>query len=111
MLANAVAFVYEDTDNPVKDVTSVVVSPNTVSAKAGTTQQFTAIVKTTSETIPQTGKWSLANNKTTTTIDANGLLTIGSDETVGSAITVKFTADHKETDGTQTSGTATLTIN
>jgi hypothetical protein len=111
MLANAVAFVYEDTDHPVKDVTSVVVSPNSVSAKAGTTQQFTSIVKTTSDTIPQTGTWSLANNKTTTKIDNNGLVTIGSDETVGSAITVKFTADHKESDGSYTSGTATLTIN
>lgn len=111
LLANAVAFVYEDADHPVKDVTSVVVSPNTLSAKAGTTQQFTSIVKTTSEAIPQTGTWSLENNKKTTTIDETGKVTIGSDETVGSAITVKFTADHKESDGTYTSGTATLTIN
>jgi hypothetical protein len=110
LFANAIAFVYEDADHPIKDVTSIVVNPATVSVAAGSSFQFLAVVKTTDDSVDKSGVWSVSNAKSTTTVDKTGKVSVGSDETVGTAITVTFKSNHKETDGTYTSGSATLTI-
>ncbi|MEA4854507.1 MAG: chitobiase/beta-hexosaminidase C-terminal domain-containing protein [Christensenella sp.] len=86
-------------------VTSVTVSPATASVKNGSTQSFTATVN--GENSPaQTVTWSVSGNSSaSTTIDASGLLTIGSDETAETlTVTATSTVD------TTKNGTAAVVL-
>lgn len=80
--ANAVAFVLS-ANAPA--VTQVIVSPAILAVKAGTTYEFTGIVRQTDANVHAIS-WDVASTSTVakkagTTIDANGILTIASDET------------------------------
>lgn len=115
LLANAIAFKYDTADNPVPDITSVVVSPMSSNLKAGSTLLFHAYVKqTVDDQDLSAGKWSIEGaTASDTTIDADsGLLTIGASETVGNNITIIFTTDHKnsDTDTTGVQGKASVII-
>lgn len=62
-------------------VNSVVVSPTTATVQKGATRQFTATVNATEGTA-QTVTWELAGNTSAnTSVSADGLLTVGADET------------------------------
>ncbi|MGN0108377.1 MAG: hypothetical protein ACI4A5_11880 [Hominilimicola sp.] len=94
-----------------KDTTpaTIEVTPASVSALQGETKSFSATVKDgDGEVTSQNGvTWSVSDNKTSTntTISAEGVLTIGSDET---ATTLTVTAT--STVATSVSGTATVTV-
>jgi hypothetical protein len=80
--ANAVAFV----SGAVPAVTSVIVDPVIVSLKQGVTHEFTAYVRATDGndhpvTWSVIGSTSSTTVKAGTTIDADGVLTIASDQT------------------------------
>jgi hypothetical protein len=90
--SNAVAFV----SGTVPAVTSVIVSPSIMALKAGTTFEFTATVRQT-DTNTHALTWAVVSTSATakkagTTIDANGVLTIASDETEELRVTAS-TAD------------------
>lgn len=69
---------------PVSTVTGVSISPSMVTLGTGNSQQFTALVSGTYGP-SQEVNWTVAGEASTaTTIDGNGLLTIGSDETAPS---------------------------
>lgn len=80
--ANAVAFV----SGTVPAVTQIIVDPTIASVKAGSTFDFTAYVRST-DGVDRDVTWSVSasNSSTTlkagTTIDANGKLTVASDQT------------------------------
>lgn len=95
--ANAVAFV-----GGKPAVTGVTVTPSTATLSKGATMQFKANVAT-DNNAPQTVTWSLSS--TLSTVDSDGNVTIGADETSGS-ITVTATSVF---DPTKT-GTATITV-
>lgn len=96
--ANAILFT---TDTP--GVTSVTVTPKTATVAKGATQQMTASVITTGFA-PKTVTWSLTG-ATSSTISANGLLSVGADET-GTSITVTATS----TFDTSKTGSSTITV-
>ncbi|WP_312612122.1 S-layer homology domain-containing protein [Oscillibacter sp.] len=86
-------------------VESVSVSPITAEVQKGATQEFTAVVEGTNHPA-QTVTWEVVGNESSATdIDANGLLTVGADETAASLI-VKGTS----TVDTSVSGSATVTV-
>lgn len=86
-------------------VESVSVSPITAEVQKGATQEFTAVVEGTNHPA-QTVTWEVIGNESSATdIDANGLLTVGADETAASLI-VKGTS----TVDTSVSGSATVTV-
>ncbi|MEA4994133.1 MAG: Ig-like domain-containing protein [Oscillibacter sp.] len=86
-------------------VESVSVSPITAEVQKGATQEFTAVVEGTNHPA-QTVTWKVIGNESSATdIDANGLLTVGADETAASLI-VKGTS----TVDTSVSGSATVTV-
>ncbi len=86
-------------------VTSVTVSPSTISVQKGNTQSFTSTVDGTNSPA-QTVAWSVSGNTSSgTAIDASGLLTVATDET---AVTLTVTAT-STVDGSK-SGTATVTV-
>lgn len=95
--SNAVVFVPGD-----PSVTSVDVSPASVTAAAGQKVQFNATVVT-SNFARETVEWSVTG---AATIDANGLLTVPSDATASATYTVTATST---ADGTKTD-TATVTV-
>lgn len=96
--ANAILFT---TDTPA--VTSVTVSPATATVAKGASQQLNAAVVTTGFA-PKTVTWSLTG-ATSSTISANGLLSVGADET-GTSITVTATS----TFDTSKKGSSTITV-
>jgi len=85
-------------------VTSVVVSPPTVTINRGGTTQFTATVNGTNSP-PQTVDWTVTGGITGTSISSSGRLTVANDET-NTTLTVRATSTY---DGT-VSGTATVTV-
>ena len=95
--ANAVAFV-----GGKPAVTGVTVTPSTATLSKGATMKFTANVATTNNA-PQSVTWSLSS--TLSTVDSDGNVTIGADETSGS-ITVTATSVFDPTKR----GTATITV-
>ncbi len=89
----------------VPHVTSVMVSPNTVTVQRETTRQFTATVTVTGGA-SQTVTWSVTGNTSSATgINASGLLTIAAGETAATLIVTATSA----LDNTK-KGTATVTI-
>jgi endo-1,4-beta-xylanase len=87
-------------------VTSVTISPATVSVTKGKTQTFTAKIAGTNNPA-QTVTWSIVqtNKNSGTTINSSGVLTVAAAETLTS-LTVKATS----TADTSKSGTASVTI-
>ena len=93
------------TSAPASTITSVTVTPDTATIQTGGTQQFTATVSGTGA-YDETVAWSVSGNQSNrTTIDQNGLLTVGADETAAT-LTVRATANGDSTK----SGTATVTV-
>lgn len=83
-------------------VNSVTVSPKTAAVEKGETQQFTAVVSATGGAA-QTVAWSV--DSTLSSIDANGLLSVGANETKDTlTVTATSTADNTKKD------TATVTV-
>lgn len=83
-------------------VLGVAVSPKTASVEKGKTLQFTAAVAATGGA-PATVSWTV--NSTLSSIDANGVLTVGANETASTlTVTATSTADASKSD------TATVTI-
>jgi len=86
-------------------VTSVVVSPSTASIIKGQTQKFNAVVNG-SNNPSQSVNWTVTGSQlSTTTIDANGLLSVASNETAAS-LTVTATAKADQSK----KSTATVTV-
>jgi len=90
--------------NPVATVTSVVVSPDSVSVTKGTTKQFTATVSGDNNP-PQTVIWTVQNAHTGTSISTSGLLTIATNES-STSLVVRATSTHDNSKF----GTATVTV-
>lgn len=88
----------------VPSVTSVTVSPDTVTAGAGQTVLLTAEVVT-ANFAPQTVTWSVAKGAKAT-VDITGKVVIGADAKTGDKIVVKATSTF---DSTKT-GTCTITV-
>lgn len=97
--ANAVVFVPGE-----QTVTSVTVSPSTATVNKGNSLQLTAEVETTNFA-PTSVTWSLDSGAVASTITANGLLSVGAEETA-SSITVTATS----TFDTSKTSTATITV-
>lgn len=98
--SNAVLF----TSNQV-GVTSVTVSPNTATVQKGATSQFSATVVTTGFASKDVTWTVTGSSAVTSTIDANGLLTVASDETNTTlTVTATSTVDVSKKD------TATVTV-
>lgn len=95
--ANAVVFVPGE-----QTVTSVTVSPETATVNKGNMLQLNAVVKTTNFAPTSVG-WAV--NSKNSTVDANGLLSVGAGETNGN-LTVTATSTF---DGTKV-GTATIEV-
>jgi outer membrane protein OmpA-like peptidoglycan-associated protein len=85
-------------------VTSIIVNPVTSVVPQGFKQQFAATVIGTNNP-PQTVTWSVTGGVTGTSIDENGLLTVGEDQDPGT-LTVAATS----TADTAMSGTSTVTV-
>jgi len=85
-------------------VTSVTVAPGTASVQRGNTRQFTATVVGTNNPAT-TVTWTVSGGGSGTSISANGLLTIGVNETA-TTLTVRATS----TVNSARSGTATVTV-
>lgn len=98
--ANAIAFT---TATPT--VSTVSVTPPTASANKGTTVQLTAAVTATGFANKKVS-WEITGSPTDSTVDQNGLVTIGGNETA-STLTVQATSTY---DPTKT-GQATITVN
>lgn len=98
--SNAVLFT---TETPA--ITSVAVTPNTVTVKKGMTTQFTANVVNTGFASKEV-VWSVKGSTSTkSTIDSNGLLTVSSGET-NASLTVTATSVYNN----NKKGTATVTV-
>ena len=104
---NAIAeqsFTVQITVNAATTVSSVTVSPATASVEKGATKSFTAAVTGTGNPA-QTVTWDVEGETSVlTTINASGVLVVGSDETA-TTLTVRATS----TADTTKSGTATVT--
>lgn len=85
-------------------VSAVTVSPSTATINKGASSQFTAAL-TMSGFGSKEVKWSVPSGAKAT-VDANGIVTVGSDATTSSTITLTATSVQ---DGTVT-GTATITV-
>ena len=85
-------------------VTGITVTPKTVTLEPGKTQQFTATVVGRGE-FDRTVTWSVIGGNAGTSIDANGLLTVGKNETA-KTLTVKATAKGDKTKSAE----ATVTV-
>lgn len=97
--SNAILFT---TETP--GITSVTVTPTTVTVAKGASQQFVANVVSTGFA-PKTVIWSInGNTSTSTTISETGLLTVGADETTNITVTATSTYDNTK------NGTATVTV-
>ena len=97
--SNAILFT---TETP--GITSVTVTPATVTVAKGASQQFVANVVSTGFA-PKTVIWSIiGNTSTSTTISETGLLTVGADETTNITVTATSTYDNTK------NGTATVTV-
>ena len=93
------------TSAPASTITGVTVTPATATIQTGGEQQFTATVTGTGD-YDETVTWSVSGNRSDgTTIDQNGLLTVGADETAATLI-VTATSNGDNTK----SGTATVTV-
>jgi hypothetical protein len=109
--ANAVAFV----SGTVPAVTQVIVDPAIASVKAGTTFDFTAYIRQTDST-SRTVTWNVtaSTSATTlqggTTIDANGRLTVASNQTGELEVTATSTGTGVDTDGTAWTATTAVTL-
>jgi uncharacterized repeat protein (TIGR02543 family) len=90
---------------PEPTVTDVTVNPSTIEVQKGTTQQFDATVNGTNHPA-QTVTWEVSDKESADTdITADGLLTVGADETAETlTVTATSTVD------TSKSGTATVTV-
>ena len=98
--ANAICFV---TGTP--SVTSVTVSPSTLTVAKGQSGQLSAVVEV-ENYAPKTVTWTLSGDSpVTSTIDSNGKITIAADE-ANTSITVTATS----TFDTAKTGTATVTV-
>lgn len=84
-------------------ITSVTVSPNTSTATKGSTVQLTATVVN-AGFAPKGVSWSISGG-TDSTVDSNGLVTVGANET-GATLTVKATSVFDD----DKSGSATITV-
>lgn len=92
MFRNACAFMYDDGTNTVPDVTGVVISPEGVTLKVGSSQQFTGEARVTDDSLSTAVKFTVSGQSSeTTTMTENGLLTIGADES-NASVTVTATA-------------------
>ena len=90
---------------PASTITSVTVDPATATIQTGGTQQFTAKVSGIGA-YDETVTWSVSGNQSNgTTIDQNGLLTVGTDETA-TTLTVTATSNGDSTK----SGIVTVTV-
>lgn len=107
LFANAVAFVYDDATNPVKDVTDIVLSPVDVTIKAGESVDYTVVVKTSVDSVSK--EYTIKTDNAKATFEGNKLTTDGA-LTSGTKITVTAEAKSVESDGSKTTGTATVTI-
>lgn len=97
--ANAILFT---TDSVA--VTGVTVSPSAVSVAKGDTTQLTATVETTGFA-PNGVHWEITTPGTASTVDQNGVVSVGADETQ-TTLTVKATSLYDSSK----SGTATITV-
>ena len=97
--ANAIAFT---TSTPA--VTDVSVTPPTATAAKGSTVQLSAAVTATGFASKKVS-WEITGSPTASTVDQNGLVTIGAGETLGS-LTVKATSLFDD----EKSGQATITV-
>ncbi|ALH46478.1 major head protein [Bacillus phage VMY22] len=105
-LENAVAFVTEGTPQP-KPEKEIVVSPSVANVNKGATKQFVAEVKEKTgdgmHSLPEevVFTWAVEGGKVAETkVDANGLLTVGAEETATDLlVTAKGTVDGKELTG------------
>lgn len=88
--SNAVVFT---TDTPA--ITSVSVAPSAVTVNKGQTAQLTATVVTTG-LAPKTVTWSMTTTTDNSYVDQNGLVHVGSDETLTS-LTVRATSTYDDT--------------
>lgn len=85
-------------------ITSVTISPKTVTLAKGANQQFTAAVVGTGY-VDKSVVWTVSGNSDTkTTINNSGLLHVGEDETNGLTVTVTSVVDGEKSD------TATVTL-
>ena len=85
-------------------ITSVTISPKTVTLAQGANQQFTAAVVGTGY-VDKSVVWAVSGNSDTkTTINNSGLLHVGEDETNGLTVTVTSVVDGEKSD------TATVTL-
>ena len=113
--ANAVAFV----SGTVPAVTQIIIDPVISQIKAGTTYQYSAVVRQT-DTTPRTPTWAITGVNGTvvqagTTISATGLLTLASNQTGELSITAKLTGvgidiDGVGADNTDVIGEAIVTV-
>ena len=88
----------------VPTVTSLTVNPASATVNQGATQQFTATVNGTNNP-PQTVTWSLIGAAAGTSIDQNGLLTVGPNQPAGTlSVVATSTADPSR------SATASVTV-
>jgi hypothetical protein len=78
-------------ETPVPTVTGVTVTPDTADVDQGKTQQFTAVVAGTNNP-SQSVTWGVTGNSDGTTSITDGLLSVGSNETVGGTLTVTATS-------------------
>ena len=102
----AAQYVYEPAGDPA--IARVTVSPSSASVNTGATQQFTATVNAVGGA-DKAVTWSVSGQSSgSTAIDQNGLLTVGSDETAGNALTVTATSDFDN--GVFGSATVTVTV-
>lgn len=87
-----------------QSITSVTISPKTVTLAKGANQQFTAAVVGTGY-VDKSVVWTVSGNSDTkTTINNSGLLHVGEDETNGLTVTVTSVVDGEKSD------TATVTL-
>lgn len=85
------------------NVTSVSVSPSNASVKAGETITLSAIVET-EYFAPQTVNWT--SNTEGVTVNKGGMVTIGSDVSAGTSVTITATSTYNNV----VKGTATITV-
>ena len=101
--ANRTLVAVFEADVPASSITGIAINPTSAEVTKGQTQQFNAAVTGTGE-FDNGVKWSVSGG-TASTINANGLLTVGADETAETlTVTVKSAADNTKT------ATATVTV-
>lgn len=97
--ANAVLFT-----TATSTITAVTVTPSTATMTKGSNQKLTAAV-TGTNFVSQNVSWSIVGTVTDSSVDANGVVTVGADETA-TTFSVKATSQQDNTK----SGSATITV-